>query len=282
MRNHQRIRRTRKPPRHPSQRDGTFRRIMPFVGILFSLGLIGGIVLYNQLGVERLKIDKLTGCPVKGPQSVTIILIDQTDHFSPVQIVDIRNQLNKIREDIPRYGMISIYPITSVREKIPAPILSVCNPGSEEEVNRLEESGIRARRKWTNVFSDPLDNVFDKVLMPNEAKTSPIFENIQAVSIKEFGDHNRKEIPKSLVVVSDLLQHSNMLSHYKSVGDPDAFIRSKNFQRMRGELRDVEIELIYLFRNTRNSVQGHKHIKFWKRIIESQNGRIRRVYNVSG
>lgn len=262
--------------------ESPFKKAIAILGIVVSVGIVGGILMYNTFSVERVKLDKISGCPVDGPRSVTVVLIDQTDQFTPAQRADIRNRLNEIKGGIPRYGMLSIFTIGRTIEKLPAPKIRVCNPGAIKEIDTLVESAIKASRKWEEVFDTPLNQLFEAVLVPHAAAQSPILENMQSVSVQEFGQDSRKNIKKRLVIISDFLQHSDIYSDYLGKGSGEDFFETEKFKKVRADLRDVDVELLYLQRVTKNQMQGPSHKKFWEKIIQMEGGTVSRIYPVSG
>ena len=120
------------------------------------------------------------------------------------------------------------------------------------------------------------------VLQPMSSKTSPIIETIQAVSVYEFGSKKMDNRDKNLIIVSDLLQHSNALSHYSRKYNINSFIESQSYKKLSADLRDVDVDLLYLRRNTRKANQNSEHRNFWVRLIQEQGGSVRKIYSVSG
>lgn len=245
------------------------------------MGLVVALFIY-RVWDPAVPTDKESLCPVSGAKSVTVILIDQTDAFSTIQRGDIRSQLVDVRDEVEQHGAITIYLVGDPNEQTLMPVFTICNPGTEEEINKFKESVIQARKRWHNRFAARLDRELDTTLAPHSADFSPILESVQSISITEFSGRSNNRRKKRLIIISDFLQRSRMHSQYKSIVGFDRFRRTDNFQKLKADLRDVSVEMLYLRRTTANSVQGSDHKRFWKQYFESQGASVTRIYEVSG
>ncbi len=96
------------------------------------------------------------------------------------------------------------------------------------------------------------------------------------------GGIKRKEAAKKLVIVSDMLQHTDGVSLYRGVPDFDKFRKTEYYRRVRTDLGGVQCEILYVGRETKRGIQGAAHIKFWQLYFADQNGEITRVRMVEG
>lgn len=277
--------RSRSPRRRKDTRSG------PGLAGKIGLGLLGllvisaifGLLGYNAFFAERPDVDVQTGCLKGVPPARYVVLVDQTDTFNAVQKADIRNQLEEAIRSVPRYGEVAVYMISQDLSELPSPLVRACNPGTKEDADALIEAAARVEKKWASLFDRPLEMAFSQAFTSLEADTSPIIETIQAVTVREFGDHALNNSTKRLIVISDLLQHTPALTHYGAeLPDVVEFLQSDHFRRLRADLRDVSIELLYLQRTTRMGHQGPDHIKFWLTLFGAQGAEIDRIYSVSG
>ena len=261
---------------------GVVGKILLGTGGVAILAIIVVLVGYGVLSEGPVALQE-NGCPVdRPPSSKVVVLIDQTDTFSAVQAVDIENQFNAVKQSIPRYGELVIYTIKESLLTLPVPVARACNPGNAHDVDRMTESIVRAENTWRESFDEPFRRVLTSVLNPSEASASPIIETIQAVTVAEFGPVKLDQVPKRLVLISDLLQHSKAMSHYSGDVDFVKFENSPVYRRLKTDLRDVAVEILYLNRTTKRDLQTVKHREFWYGLLENQNARIERFYSVSG
>jgi hypothetical protein len=241
---------------------GPWTKAAMIFGIICIIFFIGGLVTYAQFFNETIEIDKATGCPNEGPISRTVILIDQTDTFSPVHQIDIRNQFVEYKKGVPRYGELVVYSIRPSLKGPPTLVIRACNPGNKDDARSLVESTSKMVERWVRDFDTPIKAVMKDVLKPMSSKTSPIIETIQAVVVSEFGPPNMNNRGKKY--------------------DVDRFLQSPAYNKLSADLRDVDVDLLYLYRDTKSAHQNSKHRDFWMRLIQEQGGSVRRFYKVSG
>jgi len=247
-----------------------------------SILVIGGWLIFNNINTPELDAE---ACPVKGPYSEYIVLFDQTDTIKdkPIVEVDVRNYLQKIKKDIPQYSRLSIYVIINDPEgKNIEPIISVCNPGDERNLDFFQKTGITLTIKkymqtWENNFSEIIDPVIDKVMEKNTSPTSPIFEMINAVSINSFKHSKPKNIHK-LIIFSDFMHHTDEYSFYDNSNiNMEKFKQTSYYKQIYTSLRNnVEVDL-YCYKRFDNS-QCDKIQNFWNKFfqeIDSHNNNVK-------
>src|ERR1700734_1316194 len=82
-------------------------------GGLGTVIIVGIVALAVYLNVTKRDTDRKTGCPIDHYDSITPVLVDLTDPISPTQAAALRNALLKIRDDVPKFGLLEIYPLAS-------------------------------------------------------------------------------------------------------------------------------------------------------------------------
>src|SRR4051794_16386304 len=77
--------------------------------LALSTVIIGSVgwVAYTQISGRPTLGDDL--CPVSGQRSLTVVLVDLTDPLSVAQKQDLLNQLEGVRNKVPKYGRITLY-----------------------------------------------------------------------------------------------------------------------------------------------------------------------------
>tara|TARA_R110001599_G_scaffold72551_1_gene201233 strand:+ start:4291 stop:5148 length:858 start_codon:yes stop_codon:yes gene_type:complete len=234
--------------------------------------------LYFETVINKPTFDEVTMCPINlPPAEITTVLIDASDVLSPVQTASVRNEIDAYRSNLPTMGALEIYTVGQTEDTALEPLFHACNPGSPTELTGLTESISRATRKWREGFIEPVEDALTRALPSQEQKTSPILESIQSVAVTAFGPSDRKDIPKRLIIVSDMMQNSASFSSYKSV-DYSQFKPIGGVKFM-ADLRGVEVEILYVRRHPK---QGKKHIEFWQSYFSEQGARLTRVFSVSG
>jgi hypothetical protein len=221
-------------------------------------------------------------CPIKRPVSqVTVILLDVSDRFSEPQRLQIQNQLARLRDSMPRFGLIEVYTVDRIGRRVTEPVFHVCNPGTGADLNRIYQNPELARKKW-NGFAEKLAADIDRQMTLPATGTSPIFEAIQATALRTFGNPEYDGLSKRLVIISDLLQNvPGRLDMYRGVPSFKAFRRTAYFSRVRADLRGVAVSIYYLARPEVGR-QGRRHLGFWDAYFRSQGAAVVSAEGVFG
>jgi hypothetical protein len=256
------------------------RRAIVRIGIVLAL-LAPLTYFYFRTVLSRPQLDPLTLCPPQ-PQSVTVLLVDVTDPMNLPQRQDFINQLETLIGQIPRYGKLVVTRVDPVSNRLLVPIITRCSPGSATDVSQLNGNPQQLERARQDSFLTPLRNAFNSVVGASGANRSPILESIQSVVLTELKGPGVASASRRLIVASDLLQNTNGIRFYGGLPDPTSFTNSQPFSRLRTDLRGIEVELWMLQRDDSRITQPRALPELWSWIIESQGGRLSRVYVVSG
>jgi hypothetical protein len=213
--------------------------------------------------------------------SVTVILLDVSDRFSEPQRLQIQNHLERLRDSVPRFGLIEVYTVDRLGRRVTEPVFHLCNPGTGADLNRIYQNPELAKKKW-NGFAEKLVADVDRQVSLPAVPTSPIFEAIQATAVRTFGRPEYDGLPKRLVIVSDLLQNvPGGLSMYDGVPSFKAFRNTDYFSQVRADLGGVSVAIYYLARSGAG-VQGRRHLGFWDAYFRFQGARVESAVGVFG
>ncbi|OWJ64022.1 hypothetical protein [Inquilinus limosus] len=260
-------------------------------GGLWKAGLIaaaacllfaGGAWLYIEAAKANPKIDPVTLCPSGGPAGVAAVLIDTTDTLSPVQRLDVLNKLRGLREELPRGWLVAIYPVRPVPEQPPRASLSLCNPGRGEGLSQLTSNPALVEKRWREAFDTPLQDLLGSLVAAGQGDASPIMETVQSVAVAEFGDPDKKPLPKRLVLVSDMLQHSRSFSQYNGTKTFGDFTKTDAYRALKSDLRGVDVEILYVSRANQERRQTADHIAFWTDFFTDDGASIERIVRIFG
>lgn len=239
---------------------------------IFSVALLllsAVFYLNNKFEENRKKTNKETFCRAGSMPEITAILVDHTDNFTPLQQEALRKLLRDIALGVQKNGMIELYSVHSIRAAVLVPEFSLCNPGSDDDLeNRLARRASTVRRNYEQTFVKKLDTELTKILTADPARESPIMESIQSVIVTAFVGREKEASKKTLVIVSDLLEHTPQLSFLKNMPDFEEYQKTSHWQNIRSELRNVNIKVM-LIRRERG--QPPKLLPFWQRFFENQN-----------
>lgn len=249
------------------------------IGVACGVAVIAA--LYLQVVKGQRSLDEETLCPTS-PSSITVLLVDVTDPMSTAQRQDFQNQLTSLRNSIPRYGKLVVTKVDSASSNLLEPVIIRCNPGTADDVNQWTGNPQAVQRRHQDEFLEPLDRAFASLSRASGAERSPIFESVQSVALTELLPPDFADTPRRLVIVSDLLQNTNAVSFYSSLPNPETFVDSPAFRRVRTDLRAIDVEVWMLERSDAPQTQPRALVDLWDRAISEQGGQVSRVYNVSG
>lgn len=261
------------------KRDDAFRAARNIAVVVLLAGAVA--FFYIQTIANHRNLNEETLCPAQ-PESLTVLLVDVTDPLNLPQRQDFLNQLDRLTDQIPRYGELTIAKVDPVSDRLLEPIITRCNPGSARDENDVSGNPQKLDQMRKERFVEPIRGVYQKLLDASAADRSPILESIQSVNLTEFQRPQTGDVPKRLIVASDLLQNTTAISFYKSLPDPYEFTATQQFNRVRTDLRGIEVELWMLQRDDSNQTQPRALPNLWEQLIGKQGGRLTRVYNVSG
>jgi hypothetical protein len=228
-----------------------------------------------------------TLCPVdEPPAEVVAVLLDMSDRLTEVQLLSVRNHLNRLMyTELPRFAHVEAYAVQERAGVVAAPVIGLCNPGKGDDLNRVYQNPELARKRWEQDFAAVLSSKLDELLAAPDSASSPIFEAIQAVAVRSFNKPEYDGVPKRLIVVSDLLQNVPAkgagASHYRGVPDFEAFKASPYFSQVRADLNAVRVHLYYMNRSDQ-TVQGAEHIRFWESYFGTQGATVMTVDRIFG
>lgn len=191
---------------------------------LFALAaaiLVGGGVLWFLNRGSTQEVDQSTLCPKSGRiADVTAILLDMSDTLGDAQAIRVRNEFERFRRQVPRFGMIAVYALDGDATRLIRPVLGLCNPGDGSDLNIWYQNPSLAKQKWEREFASKLDLELGKLLEMSPTASSPILEGLQAVSVQTFDAPRNQQAHKRLVIVSDLMQNvSGKMNQYRSIRD---------------------------------------------------------------
>lgn len=194
-------------PKKAKRKNAAGVLLLLFAGIAIA----GALAAYAYL-VATKDVSDARNCPSSGPASLTVVLIDATDPFTPRQAEDIRQGIVGLVSSLKEHDELHIYTLRPDGKKIRKPDFDQCKP--KESGNRWIENTRQVREKFEGEFKSRLDDSLEAAIQPHPANESPILEALADIGISSFGTVPG-QTPKRLVIVSDLLQNGSGISHYR-------------------------------------------------------------------
>jgi hypothetical protein len=254
-------------------------------GLIVAALIIAGAILWYSRGQKAAlaTVDKVTHCPAGDIESVTAVLIDNTDSLTPIQKASLRTQLTKVVEEVPKGGRLDIYSVQSTQDGTIKPTFTMCSPGRASDVSELTGNPKKMEKRWRDEFNAPAWRSIDGILDISARDESPLLESIQSVSLTAFRDPTVSDsADRRLVIASDMIEYSKGLNMYKGVPSSDEFLKGELFRRVKCDLRGVKIDTLLLRRVTAAQVQSSSLVLFWRDVFFAQAGLPDRFYQITG
>jgi hypothetical protein len=247
--------------------------ILMVLGISLIAGL-GGAAFYARSA--RVELDPNTNCPMSGPSAIHAVLIDRSDPISPQQAQRIRQWAQLLKRDAAQATRFDIYTFEGDSQAELHPVLSVCS--TQQDADPLYQNPEKVRRRYEAEFVAVLDKTIDDLLQTGTRPNSPIIESLRAAAQTSFGLVTTGRLPLRVTLISDLVQHTPPVSHFRSPPDFQQFSHNASWPRLRPELKGADVNILYVLRPTalRNSaaVQNRGHQEFWTKLIAASGGRV--------
>jgi hypothetical protein len=266
-----------RPVHHRGPSD---HRVVILAGVLISLVTIG-VVLYVKGQSQAYRTDPDTLCRTDGPPSqVVVILLDMSDQFTEAQLLGIGNQIDRLLSGLPRFALLEAYTVAPSEQGMVRPMLHLCNPGSGDDLSPIYQNPDLAKQRW-RAFLSKLRDQLGLLMKEPESQTSPIFEAVQAVALRTFGQSKYDGLPKRLIIVSDLLQNvPGKMVQYQAAPSFDEFRRTPYFAEIRANLSQVVVTVLYLVRP--RPQKWPDHYRFWEQYFAAEGASVDAIDPIYG
>jgi hypothetical protein len=248
------------------------------VGVLAALG--GVFWFVQERAAQMASLDPETLCPRTGPTSQFAVLIDRTDALTAVQGEALRRQITAWATAVPKHGSFKVYEVGHGGALL-QPVVSVCNPGDGSDQSAIDSNPKMWRARYEEKFQAPIAGMLERMRLDEEAKSSPILEGVQAIAVNDFGP-DAPQGPKTLVIVSDLLQNQQGFSLYQGVPPVDDFWATPYAASVRSNLNGIHAEIFLLRRMKAAAKQTDALGKFWIDWLERQGAQVDAFKSVPG
>jgi hypothetical protein len=269
-------------PRRRNRNPGELRKHLlgGALTVLAATVFAAGAYVYFTLARPP-TLDNVSLCPVDGPRSVAVVLLDSTDEIPDIAKREIRTALVDRAETLSDHELLEI---RLLDPKTPGGrmIFSKCNPGDGAGLSEYTANPRLARQRWLDEFRQPLDAALDAGFRPLPGKTSPIMAAIQRIAVERFTGRAVESVPKELIVISDMLEHGPDYSQYSGDLSFARFKASRAYKKVRTDLHGADVVIYYIQRATGRPINSADHIRFWADWIHDNNGRLKEANKLQG
>src|SRR5262249_10939655 len=148
-------------------------------------------------------------------RAIHAVMFDRSDPITRQQAQRVQQVLHQLMLKAPLGYRFDIYTFEGDTKSVLSPILSLCSPGRPEDANEWTQNRELMRKRYNERFSEILDRTIDQLLKESTRDNSPIIESIKAAAITSFGPIQERDVELRLTLVSDMVQHSALYSHFK-------------------------------------------------------------------
>jgi hypothetical protein len=221
-------------------------------------GVIAAIVVLRPQDVEPQTLCRRDGVL----NWHTIVLVDQSDPFTPTDKLWLKKEIETATRGVPRYGRVTLLSIEAGNPFEPTEFFSGCSPGSPDQASSFFQSKALVEAEWRNKLVTPLSAAAEKLLTRDTQDNSPLVETISAVAQRP--DFGFEVGVRQIVLVSDMVQNSAVYTHIGRPGpDWDTFMQSPLGGEALPELKGSTLVFNRVPRRT-SKINQSKLIDFWK------------------
>lgn len=255
------------------RRRGSTGSLAPVIGAvaigLASLAIVGAFGWMKYRASGAVAVDAASLCPVTGPVSQAVMLLDITDPVSETTALDLKNQFERAVNAVPVGGAIDIYTLTEKEGRIERTFHG-CNPGSGENADVWTSNPRLIQDRWERGFRRPLDEIAGRLASGKPAEASPIMAAIQRINLDVFA-----KMPagaqKTLVIASDMIEHTPAFSVYRDGLSYETFEKSPAREKFRTSLDGISVRIL-AFQRTGLKAGPEEVAAFWNRWITANHG----------
>lgn len=248
---------------------------------VIALGGFGGLLYFQQTSEKPIARDASTLCPLSGPQSIQVILLDATDVLPAPAKTEIGTLLGEAVSGAPANELVEIR-LLDPKMAGGKTIFSRCNPGDGSGLSEWTSNPSLARRQWTDSYKIPVQEALSFGLAPSQADVSPILSTLQSIALERFTGLDVQSLPKRLLVLSDLIEHGPRYSQYSGDIDYSQFKKSTIYSAVRTNLNGAEVTFYQVQRRTKNQISSADLIQFWMDWVQDNNGRFKEAVKLQG
>lgn len=243
----------------------------------------------------RSQVDPHTLCSEEGPESTTALILDTSDPLASHQIAALERfteslvkqtrrpdgSLQPSENYVAKGHLLVVYELPRAGDPggTPQEVFRMCNPGSPEDrgpVAGFTEGEVAVMVRWSH-FTKAMRSAFPDSVTRSSAPTSPIIETLRYVRNREFPGPveiaSGKRSGDAIIIISDLLQNSDLLSHYRG---PLPTVEGLP-QSLALNLSGIEIGVRYLRSQRDRHLQTSEHFAWWRKFLAEAGGPMTRT-----
>lgn len=229
--------------------------------------LLVGVGVASTKLIATNAIDEKTLCHRAGQLNATAILLDLTDPLSKTQQARLKTMIGDEIVAASVDTMVALGVVSESANKWGVRFAK-CRPETGKDASALYQNPQLIAERYDKEFLQPLQAILASVINGESENQSPIMEALQALIAEtpRFSDTLGR---RKIIIVSDMLQHSDTLSFYRGQGW-EYFAGTGADARLAGTLRNAEVEILRIPRTGTNIPSNNITEDFWTRYFDRQ------------
>lgn len=219
------------------------------------------------------KLDPVSLCPVSGPQGITVVLVDTSDDLPEIAQRQVLGILDDQITGLPAYYKLDIR-VLDIPTGRSRSLFAKCNPGDGNGLSEWTSNPRLARMRWIESFQTPASDAVKHSVVTAQANSSPIMGALQDIAVDEFSSSAAQQVPKNLIIVSDMLENTRDYNQYQTLTDLSyqRFRQSQAYLKYRTDFHGARVTIEYVQRILPKAIDTVRHIEFWKEWITDNRG----------
>ena len=269
-----RSRRTKSKKRR-SKSSGGIGSILAIMGAICVLIALVGAGAYLAMNTEREVALNDDLCPKAGARGTVAILLDTTDELAKVTKTEVKTRILDIQNSLERFYRVAVYTLSEdgLNTK---PLASICNPGRLDQMDDLARQGFTANpamierkyQEFEQVIKSSIDSVFAKKF---DAAQSPLLSSLQELygilpSPAKVDTERYPAGGNEIIFVSDLLEHTEVFSIYRTGIDLGAYDASRAKEKYGRSYNAIDLTFWTVGRN-RDAFNTLELMNFWSKVF---------------
>ena len=242
--------------------------------ICLAIAGMGSLAFFYFSAPRSPKLDPASLCPVSGPEGITVILVDTSDDLPEIAQRQVLGILDDQITSLPAYYRLDIR-VLDVAGGRSRSLFAKCNPGDGEGLSDWTSNPRLARLRWIESFKQPASDAVKHSVVAAQANTSPIMAALQDIAVDEFSSNAAQQVPKNLIVISDMLENTRDYNQYQNLGDLSyqRFRQTPAYLKYRTDLHGAHVSIEYVQRILpKGAIDTVRHIEFWKQWVTDNRG----------
>jgi hypothetical protein len=245
--------------------DSTTKSWLLFV---CSGGLIATLIA-AAVGLRPAPVDGENCVAHTVPPKAVAVFVDLTDQAlpTPEQSNMLTTEIESLRDNLQTGDRLTILTLGSTGQDTDAhmkQVFSACKPKHPDEGDPFRESIVRLekryREQWEGRVREAIEEIISK--QPHGTRNSPLMATFKEIAGKHY---LRAMGPRTLVVFSDLLEHSHTLSHYGNTWPSMDDLRRKNdlHSDVKGILSGIQVSVRLWSSSETGRYHTPRHADYW-------------------